>query len=182
MFVLGIDPGLTRCGYAVLRPAKRGKAEVVAMGVLRTSTDDTVPERLGELQTEIRSLHDEFRPAVVAVEKIFFTHNASTAVGVAQASGVILAESASRGSVVRQYSPTAVKSVVTGDGQANKAQVQEMVQVLLGLAEMPKPADAADAAAVALCHLAYDPSLGRKRASTERVDAQDHGTIKKVSV
>jgi len=172
VFVLGIDPGLTRCGYAILRVA-------VAMGVLRTSSEDTVPGRLAELQTEIRLLHNEYRPAVVAVEKIFFTHNASTAVGVAQASGLILAESASRGADVHQYSPTAVKSVVAGDGQANKTQVQEMVQILLNLAELPKPADAADAAALALCHLAYDPSLGRKTMSAEPDNSQNHGTVKK---
>ncbi len=161
-----------------MRPGKRGKATAVAMGVLRTSAEDSVPERLAELQTEIRLLHDEYQPAVVSVEKIFFTHNASTAVGVAQASGLILAESAARGADVHQYSPTAVKSVVAGDGKANKTQIQEMVQVLLGLTELPKPADAADAAALALCHLAYDPSLGRKTISAEPGNSQKHGTVK----
>lgn len=96
---------------------------------------------------------------VVSVERLFFQNNVRTAVGVAQASGIALAEAAARGAAVVQYSPSAVKSVVAGDGRADKAQVQAMVQMLLGLPEPPKPADAADAAALALCHLAHDPSL-----------------------
>lgn len=102
---------------------------------------------------------DEFEPLVVSVERIFFQNNVRTAVGVAQASGLALAEAAARGMSVVQYSPSAVKSVVAGDGRADKAQVQSMVQMLLGLAEPPQPADAADAAALALCHLAHDPNL-----------------------
>lgn len=96
---------------------------------------------------------------VVSVERIFFQNNMRTAVGVAQASGLALALAAKRKIHVAQYSPSQVKSVVAGDGKADKVQVQEMVQILLGLSEIPKPADAADAAALALCHLAYDPSL-----------------------
>lgn len=102
---------------------------------------------------------EEYRPVVVSVERLFFQNNVRTAVGVAQASGIALAEAAARGAAVVQYSPSAVKSVVAGDGRADKAQVQAMVQMLLGLSEPPKPADAADAAALALCHLAHDPSL-----------------------
>lgn len=162
MFVLGVDPGLSRCGYAVIEPLGRGKARAKAMGVIRTSPDDPVPSRLSELQVELRSLLDEFLPVVVAVERIFFQNNVRTAVGVAQASGLALAEAAGRGIRVVEYSPTAVKAVVTGDGRAEKEQVQTMVQTFLGLAKPPKPADAADAAALALCHLAHDPTLGRR--------------------
>ncbi len=159
MFVLGIDPGLSRCGYAVVRPLPRSRAEAVAIGVIRTPPSAELPARLAELHRELRSLLDEFRPAVVSVERIFFQNNARTAVGVAQASGLALAEAAGRGITVVQYSPSAVKSVVAGDGRADKIQVQTMVQMLLGLSAPPKPVDAADAAALALCHLAHDPML-----------------------
>lgn len=129
------------------------------MGVLRTSPQDETPHRLAQLHTDFTELLDEFDPVVVSVERIFFQNNIRTAVGVAQASGLALALAAKRGVFVAQYSPSEVKSVVAGDGQADKAQVQEMVQMLLGLAELPRPADAADAAALALCHLAHDPGL-----------------------
>ena len=159
MFVLGIDPGLSRCGYAVVEPAPRGRGRAVAMGVLRTAVDEGVPRRLARLQIDFEELLDEFHPAVVSVERIFFQNNTRTAVGVAQASGLALALAARRGVTVAQYSPSEVKSVIAGDGRAGKVQVQEMVQVLLGLAQLPRPADAADAAALALCHLAHDPHL-----------------------
>ncbi len=158
MFVLGIDPGLSRCGYAVVEPRRHGQGRARAMGVLRTPVDAPTPLRLAELQGDINSLIDEFRPVVVAVERIFFQNNANTAVGVAQASGIVLAAVASRGIRVCEYSPSEVKAVVAGDGRAGKEQVQIMVQTLLALPTLPKPADAADAAALALCHLAYDPS------------------------
>lgn len=159
MFVLGIDPGLSRCGYAVLEPQRAHRARAVALGVVRTSADHGVAHRLAELQGELVSLLDEYRPVVVSVERIFFQNNVRTAVGVAQASGLALAAAAARGTTVTQYSPSQVKSVVAGDGRASKEQMQVMVQMLLGLAEIPKPADAADAAALALCHLAHDPGL-----------------------
>jgi crossover junction endodeoxyribonuclease RuvC len=159
VFVLGVDPGLSRCGYAVVEPLGRGKARAAALGVIRTSPSLAVPDRLAELQAELRALLDEFVPVVVSVERIFFQNNVKTAIGVAQASGLALAEAAARRMVVVQYSPSAVKSVVTGDGRASKAQVQAMVQLLLGLSTAPRPADAADAAALALCHLAHDPTL-----------------------
>ena len=166
MFVLGIDPGLSRCGYAVVRPLPRSKAEAVAIGVIRTPPGAELPARLAELQRELRALLDEFRPAVVSVERLFFQNNARTAVGVAQASGLALAEAAAREIPVAQYSPSAVKSVVAGDGRADKIQVQTMVQMLLGLPSPPKPVDAADAAALALCHLAHDPLLRLGRSLT----------------
>ena len=161
MFVLGIDPGLSRCGYAVLRAGARGHHEAVALGVIRTPPDLDLPLRLAEIQRELRLLLVEYGPTVVSVERIFFQNNARTAIGVAQASGLALAEAASRGVPVVQYSPSAVKAAVAGDGRADKIQMQTMVQMLLGLAERPRPADAADAAALALCHLAHDPTLRR---------------------
>lgn len=156
VFVLGIDPGLSRCGYAVVDPRPR-PARAVAIGVLRTSPSDPLPTRLAELQVEIKALLDEFLPAVVAIERIFFQHNVRTAVSVGQASGVVIAEAASRGCEVVEYSPNEVKLAVTGDGAADKTAVAAMVTTLLALRRPPEPPDAADAAALALCHLAHAP-------------------------
>ena len=162
MFVLGLDPGLSRCGYAVVEsvtgaPASTGRA--VAIGVLTTPADRPVPERLAELQRDLRALLDEHPPAVVAVERVLFQVNVRTAMAVGQASGIAMAEAAARGCEVVQYSPNEVKQAVAGYGAASKAQVQHMVQALLGLAVRPSPPDAADAAALALCHLAMSPAL-----------------------
>lgn len=174
MFVLGIDPGLSRCGYAVLEPLGRGKARARALGVLRTDSSEATPVRLAQLMEDIVELLDDFEPAVLSIERIFFQRNVRTAVGVAQASGLVLALGASRKIPIAQYSPSAVKSVVAGDGGADKGQVQTMVQVLLELDQPPRPADAADAAALALCHLAHDPQLrhGRDRRSLSALAAQ----------
>lgn len=157
VFVLGIDPGLSRCGYAAVR--LRGRKQVAeAIGVLRTDPDAPTHERLAVLRSDVAALLAEFAPDVVAVERLFFQANVRTAVSVAQASGVVLAEAAARGCAVAEYSPNEIKQAVTGDGRAPKAQVQAMVQVLLALATVPEPPDAADAAAVALCHLARFPA------------------------
>jgi crossover junction endodeoxyribonuclease RuvC len=134
----------------------------MAMGVLQTPVDDQVPQRLARMHLDLEELLDEFQPRVVSVERIFLHHNTRTAVGVAQVSGLALALAAQRGMTVAQYSPSEVKAVVAGDGRADKVQVQEMVQMLLGLAKPPRPADAADAAALALCHLAHDPFLDQQ--------------------
>ncbi|MEM9035002.1 MAG: crossover junction endodeoxyribonuclease RuvC [Actinomycetota bacterium] len=165
MFVLGIDPGLSRLGYACVErvPRQRGgrTARAAAVGVITTSPQDEVPIRLAAVQAELRSLIAEHRPAVVAIERVFFQVNASTAIGVAQASGVAMAEAVSAGAVVVEYTPNQVKEAVAGWGSAPKSQMQEMVRMLLGLERAPKPADAADAAAVALCHLAHAPLVAR---------------------
>jgi len=155
--VLGLDPGLSRFGYAVLAPAARGAATAVALGVLTTEPGRPVPERLAELQRDLRALFDEHPPRVVVVERVLFQVNVRTAMAVGQASGVAMAEAAGRGCAVAQYSPNEVKQAVTGYGAAPKAQVQRMVQTLLGLQRVPSPPDAADAAALALCHLAVEP-------------------------
>ncbi|MFV0259015.1 MAG: crossover junction endodeoxyribonuclease RuvC [Acidimicrobiales bacterium] len=165
MFVLGIDPGLSRCGYAVLEPQARHRCRPVAIGVIRTAADQPVAVRLAELRHELGLLFDDYRPSVLALERVFAQRNLRTVVGVAQASGLAMAEAAGRGAAVAEYSPSAVKAAVTGDGRADKLQVQTMVQMLLGLVEPPRPADAADAAAVALCHLAHAPAArARSRA------------------
>ena len=120
---------------------------------------------MAELQRNIRSLLADLRPDAVAVERVFFQSNVRTAMSVGQASGVILAESVAAGCTVVEYTPTQVKAAVTGSGSADKAQVQRMVQSLLALAEVPRPADAADALALAICHLAAAPLQSRVKAA-----------------
>ncbi len=162
MFVLGIDPGLTRCGYACLEAGGRGtRARARVIGVIRTDPSDPLPARLGELQRELRDLVAETRPAVVAVERVFFQVNVRTAMAVGQASGLAMAEAHRAGATVIEYTPTQVKQAVAGDGRADKDQVARMVATLLGLAAAPRPADAADAAALALCHRAHAPMQRR---------------------
>jgi crossover junction endodeoxyribonuclease RuvC len=164
VFVLGIDPGLTRCGYGAVAREPSG-LRAVAAGVLRTDPAVDVALRLAELQAGIRALLGELTPDVVAVERLFFQSNVRTAMSVGQASGVVLAEAAAAGRPVVQYTPNEVKSAVTGSGGAGKEQVQRMVQAILGLATVPKPADAADALALALTHHARAPLAAAVRSA-----------------
>jgi crossover junction endodeoxyribonuclease RuvC len=164
VFVLGVDPGLTRCGYGVVERVG-GSLRAVAAGVIATPTDAPLPSRLAELQAGIRAIILELRPSAVAVERVFFQSNLRTAMSVGQASGVILAEAAAAGCEVAQYTPSQVKSSVTGSGTADKEQVQRMVQAVLGLATKPRPADAADALALAICHHAVAPFMSRIQAA-----------------
>jgi|TARA_A100001037_G_scaffold302475_1_gene334209 crossover junction endodeoxyribonuclease RuvC len=157
VFVLGIDPGLSRCGYGVLEQSGR-KAEAVAIGVIRTPAKAPLPQRLASIHQELRGLVEEYRPDVVAIERVFFQMNARTAMGVAQVSGLAMAIGNIAGAEVFEYTPNQVKEAVAGWGSANKEQMQRMVQSLLALPEIPSPPDAADAAAVALCHLAHASS------------------------
>jgi crossover junction endodeoxyribonuclease RuvC len=161
--VLGIDPGLTRCGYACVEASGSSSepGRAVSLGVLRTPPSSPLPQRLAELRDELARLIAELRPDVVAVEQVFFQVNVRTAMSVGQASGLALAEAAAAGCEVVQYTPNEVKQAVAGYGSAPKEQVQRMVQTLLGLAEMPNPPDAADALALALCHLAMAPLRSR---------------------
>lgn len=155
--VLGIDPGLTRCGYAVIDATSATQVTARAMGVLRTPATDPLPNRLADLRRELAALIAEHRPHVVAVEQVFFQVNVRTAMSVGQASGLALAEAAASGCEVHQYTPSQVKSAVVGTGSATKQQVQHMVKARLALSGLPRPADAADAAALALCHIATTP-------------------------
>lgn len=164
--ILGIDPGLTRCGYAVLSSTSSGEPEALSLGVIRTSPDQDVADRLALLQVEIESLLDEFSPSSVAIERVFFQVNVRTAMSVGQASGLVLAAAARRGLPIEQYTPTQVKAAVTGDGNATKEQIQRMVQMRLRLSRPPTPADAADAAAIALCHAALAPMRHHVRQAT----------------
>lgn len=162
--MLGIDPGLSRCGYGVIERRGRRPAAVAA-GVIVTNRQRPVAERLAHLQREVRSLIAEHRPAVVAIERVLFQANVRTAMSVGQASGVVLAEAASAGCEIAEYSPNEVKESVTGWGAAPKDQMERMVRSLLGIDQRLRPVDAADALALALCHLARVPGGGGLRMS-----------------
>lgn len=151
MFVLGIDPGLSATGYGLVESSSPPKA--VLAGVMTTDTAAPAEERLFELHRGLRRLMAETETDVVALETLFTNRNLHTAIAVGRASGIAMLAAAQEGLPVFEYVPTAVKSAVTGDGSANKAQVQAMVARLLQLRDAPKPADAADALAIALCHL-----------------------------
>lgn len=152
MRVLGVDPGLSRCGVGVI-DGPAGDPTVVRVGVIRTPAKAPTAERLAALHAEITALVADASPDAVAVERVFFNANVRTAMGVGQAAGVVLLAAAQAGIAVREYTPTQVKSAVAGHGGADKAQVTYMVQALLRLVDAPQPPDAADALALALCHL-----------------------------
>lgn len=156
--MLGIDPGLSRCGYGCVRSGA-GRPRAVAVGVLTTPPTAPLPARLAELQRELRALVAELRPDVVAVERVFFQVNVRTAMSVGQASGLAMAEAEAAGCEVVQYSPNQVKEAVAGNGAAGKPEMERMVQALLGIESPLRPVDAADAVALALCHLAHAPRL-----------------------
>lgn len=149
--VLGIDPGVSRCGYGAVT-GRGGDCRVVVSGVIRTDPSEALPARLALLADTLDGLLAEVAPSAVAVERVLFQANVRTAMSVGQASGLALAAAARRGIPVAQYSPNEVKLAVTGWGGADKSQVQAMVARLLGLAEPPRPPDVADALALALCH------------------------------
>jgi crossover junction endodeoxyribonuclease RuvC len=159
MFVLGIDPGLSRCGYGLVERAGAGGAPLRACsaGVIETDPDAPLHERLWIVQTELRELIAEHRPGVVVVERVFFQVNARTAMSVGQASGLALAAAAEFGCEVAQYTANEVKQALVGYGSATKEQVQRMVAAALALAETPGPPDVADALALAVCHLTALP-------------------------
>ncbi|TPW71060.1 crossover junction endodeoxyribonuclease RuvC [Schumannella sp. 10F1B-5-1] len=152
MRVLGIDPGLTRCGVGIVDVAPDRRATLVHVGVIRTSPDARLEQRIHAIAVGVRAALDQHRPDAVALERVFAQHNLSTVMGVAQASGVVLALAAERDLRVGLHTPSEVKAAVTGYGAAEKAQVGTMVARVLRLDEIPKPADAADALALALCH------------------------------
>ena len=150
MRVLGVDPGLGRCGWAVLE-RRGGRVAALGYGTVHTDGDEVAP-RLAELATRLRQVLAAHRPEALAIERLFFNANVRTAMTVGQASGVVLLLAAEHGLGVAAYTPPQVKLAVTGSGSAPKEQVGYMVKALLGLASVPAPADTADALAVALCH------------------------------
>jgi len=152
MIILGIDPGLATMGYGVIQ-AIHGNFQVVDYGVVTTPKECTLPERLRQLEDGVKELIESFRPDNIAIEELFFSKNITTGIPVAEARGVILLTAVkSLGDEVYEYTPNQIKQAITGYGSADKIQMQHMIQALLRLKRIPRPDDAADALAVALCH------------------------------
>ena len=149
--IIGIDPGTGRLGFGVI-DIIAGKPHLVDAGVITTPVNSEESDRLATIFDELSEIISETKPDVMAVEKLFFAQNVTTAINVAQARGVILLTGKRAGLKLFEYTPLQIKMALTGYGRASKQQIQEMVRVLLGLNEIPKPDDAADALAVALIH------------------------------
>jgi crossover junction endodeoxyribonuclease RuvC len=156
VFVLGIDPGLSRCGYGLVQRSG-SRLSAAAGGVVTTDVGAPLPERLYNLFTELRTLVAETHPDAVVVERVFFQTNVRTAMATGQAGGLALVAAAEAGCDVAQYTSNEVKQAVVGFGSASKEQVQNMVATLLDLPERPSPPDVADALALAVCHLTSEP-------------------------
>ena len=153
MRVLGVDPGLTRCGIGVIDGEPGRPLTLVATDVIRTDAGDDIAARLLALEQQVERWLTAYRPDAVAVERVFSQHNVRTAMGTAQAGAIAIVCAARHGLPVALHTPSEVKAAVTGNGRAGKAQVTQMVARLLALAEPPRPADSADALALAICHL-----------------------------
>lgn len=153
MRVLGIDPGLTRCGVGVVDGSVGRPLTMVDVGVVRTSSSLPIAERLVTIEKGLDAWIEEHRPDAVAVERVFARSDVSTIMGTAQASGIALVVAARRGLPIAMHTPSEVKAAVSGNGRADKAQVGAMVVRILRLSELPKPADAADALALAITHV-----------------------------
>jgi len=152
MIVIGIDPGLARMGYGVIR-VDRGVIVPVCYGCLETSPKIRTGERLLELYAGITSLLDRYPPEALALEKLFFSKNITSAMGVSEVRGIVLLAAEQRKIPVTEYTPNQVKQAITGSGRADKSQMQQMISRLLRLSEIPRPDDAADALSIALCHI-----------------------------
>ncbi len=153
MLVLGIDPGTATTGYGLVREDDKGNLSAVDFGVIRTPSQDSMPQRLRQIFYRLREIISLHRPDTGVVEKLFFQSNVKTAISVGQARGVTLLALAETEIPIAEYTPLEIKQAVVGYGSADKQQVQHMIRALLNLEDIPKPDDAADALAVAICHL-----------------------------
>ena len=163
MKILGIDPGLGRCGFGLIETTTRAGAKALDFGVITTTVDATLPSRLKELYDSLLQVFEETRPDVVSVEKLFFAKNITTGIAVAEARGIVLLVAEQKKIKVYEYTPNEIKKSLTGYGSATKTQMQEMVRVHLGLEKKPKPDDAADALAAAItCAFLYQTSAEEK--------------------
>ena len=151
MLILGIDPGYAIVGFGVLESAG-GRQRLVRCGAINTPAGMALPARLLQIARDMETLIGQFHPQAMAIEELFFNHNVTTGIGVAQARGVILMTAEKLSVPVYEYNPSQVKQAVVGYGKAEKRQVMDMTKRLLGLSSVPKPDDAADAVAIALCH------------------------------
>lgn len=153
MLVIGLDPGTATTGYGLVRESADGSLQAVAYGVITTPAKIEMPVRLAQLYSELSEILLLHKPDTAAVEKLFFQKNVTTAISVAQGRGAALVALAQSGLDVAEYTPLEIKQAVAGYGGAGKQQVQQMVRALLNLEDIPRPDDAADALAVAICHL-----------------------------
>lgn len=153
MLVLGLDPGLATTGYGLVQESESGDMALVDCGTIETPAGEPLPSRLLQIARELALLLTRYCPDIVAVEELFFARNVTTALIVGQARGVTILEAARAGIPVHEYKPMIIKQAITGYGKAPKSQMQEMVRLLLQLEQVPTPDDAADAVAVAICHL-----------------------------
>lgn len=167
MRVLGIDPGLTRCGLGVVDGVPGRQPLLVAVDVVRTSSDLDVPRRLVAIEETIEGWITRYRPTAVAIERVFAQHNVQTVMGTAQAAGVAMLVAAKHGIPVSLHTPSEVKASITGSGRASKEQVGAMVTRILKLEDVPQPADAADALALAICHVWRGSTTARLNAAVE---------------
>ena len=158
MLILGIDPGYAIVGFGLVE-ADRGKYRLAACGAINTPAGVRLPARLWQIATDLEDLVGQFHPDVMAIEELFFNQNVTTGIGVAQARGVILMTAEKLGLPVCEYNPSQVKQAVVGYGKAEKRQVMDMTRRLLNLNSVPKPDDAADAVAIALCHARSSTSM-----------------------
>lgn len=157
MLVLGVDPGTAITGYGLVRRVGGRQVKLVDYGVIRTPSDRPMAERLRQIYHDLSDVIAGAQPDEAAVEELFFSRNVTTALTVGQARGVAMLAAAEAGLPVHEYKPAEIKQAVVGYGNASKEQVQEMVRVLLGITEIPRPDDAADAVAVAICHIHSAP-------------------------
>lgn len=170
MRVLGIDPGLTRCGVGVVESGVGNRVILVDVGVVRTSPELDHAHRLLQIEIGLEQWIDAFNPDSIAVERVFAQHNLESVMGTAQAAGIAMLLAARREIPVQLHTPTEVKAAVTGSGRAGKEQVGAMVARILNISAAPKPADAADALALAICHLWRGGSVNAYAAAASRVD------------
>ncbi|MDR2896304.1 MAG: crossover junction endodeoxyribonuclease RuvC [Propionibacteriaceae bacterium] len=170
---MGVDPGLTRCGVGVV-DGSPGRARLIEAGVIRTPTTDQTADRLLAIEQGLEDWLDRFRPEAVAIERVFAQHNLASVVGTAQAAGVAMLVAARHQLPTAQHTPSEVKAAITGSGRADKAQVGLMVARVLHLTDPPKPADAADAVALAVCHIWRSAVQDRLTLAINRSENQQH--------
>ncbi len=169
MRVLGIDPGLTRCGVGIIESAPGRRGSLIHVDVLRTPAQMPLENRLANIHFELSDLISRYQPQAIAIERVFAQSNVRTVMGTAQVSGIGLLIAAQMGIDVKTYTPSEVKAAVSGNGRADKAQVTSMVTRILNLENPPKPADAADALAIAICHSWRGASMQRIEAAVNKV-------------
>ena len=181
MRVMGVDPGLTRCGLSVVESGRGRQIVALDVDVVRTPADEPVPRRLLAISEAVEHWLDTHHPDVLAIERVFSRLNVTTVMGTAQAGGVIALAAARRGIDVYFHTPTEVKAAVTGNGAADKTQVTAMVTRILALQAKPTPADAADALALAICHCWRAPMIARMAAAEAQAAQHRHAYTAKLA-